>query len=514
MNNYQTFDTVYIFNYKPFSKVCQAFDIKNFLAYNLGMTNKTDYTLPWTSPERYRAYASYDKAYADEITASVAASTYKTTYHIQPKTGLLNDPNGFSFFNGKYHLFYQVFPYGPVHGLKSWGLMTSTDLIHWQDEGLKLFPDTVYDSHGAYSGSALPLSEEQLFLFYTGNTRGADKSRAAYQNGAIYSASGEIKKFDSPLLTTPKGYTDHFRDPMIFDYQGDKYAIIGAQTAELQGAVVLAHANDASLTSWAYSKQLAFTKQDMGYMIECPNLVFIEQTPVLLFCPQGLDQAVCAYDNIFPNMYVIADGFDPEASSLTNTSALHNLDDGFEVYATQAFNAPDGRVLASSWLGLPDLNDPSLADGWQGILSLVKELTFDPYLRPLYDALYDMLPADIVDKKLDSGEIEIAPLAYMRGRTLSHAVVILDEAQNTTGMQMKMFLTRLGEGSRMIINGDLTQTDLPRGVISGLIEASRILKDVPEIAFVEFSEKDVVRHGLVSKIVKAYEHDKAKENNA
>ena len=136
----------------------------------------------------------------------------------------------------------------------------------------------------------------------------------------------------------------------------------------------------------------------------------------------------------------------------------------------------------------------------------------DPYLRPLYDALYEMLPADMVDKKLESGEIEIAPLAYMRGRTLSHAVVILDEAQNTTGMQMKMFLTRLGEGSRMIINGDLTQTDLPRGVVSGLIEATRILKDVPEIGFVEFTERDVVRHGLVSKIVKAYEA--AKQNNA
>jgi len=136
----------------------------------------------------------------------------------------------------------------------------------------------------------------------------------------------------------------------------------------------------------------------------------------------------------------------------------------------------------------------------------------DPYLRPLYDALYEMLPADVVDKKLDSGEIEIAPLAYMRGRTLSHAVVILDEAQNTTGMQMKMFLTRLGEGSRMIINGDLTQTDLPRGVVSGLIEATRILKNVSEIGFVEFSERDVVRHGLVSKIVKAYEADKAEKN--
>ena len=136
----------------------------------------------------------------------------------------------------------------------------------------------------------------------------------------------------------------------------------------------------------------------------------------------------------------------------------------------------------------------------------------DPYLRPLYDALYDMLPADVVDKKLESGEIEIAPLAYMRGRTLSHAVVILDEAQNTTGMQMKMFLTRLGEGSRMIINGDLTQTDLPRGVVSGLIEATRILKNVSEIGFVEFTEQDVVRHGLVSKIVKAYEADKARNN--
>lgn len=133
----------------------------------------------------------------------------------------------------------------------------------------------------------------------------------------------------------------------------------------------------------------------------------------------------------------------------------------------------------------------------------------DPYLRPLYDALYDMLPREIVDKKMETGEIEVAPLAYMRGRTLTHAVVILDEAQNTTPMQMKMFLTRLGEGSRMIINGDLTQTDLPRGTTSGLIDAVKILKHVPEIAFVEFTEKDVVRHGLVSKIVKAYDQANA-----
>lgn len=129
----------------------------------------------------------------------------------------------------------------------------------------------------------------------------------------------------------------------------------------------------------------------------------------------------------------------------------------------------------------------------------------DPYLRPLYDALYEMMPQDVVDKKLETGEIEVAPLAFMRGRTLSNAMVILDEAQNTTPMQMKMFLTRLGENSRMVINGDLSQTDLPRGVQSGLADALDILADVKEIAKVTFTERDVVRHGLVSRIVKAYD---------
>ena len=135
----------------------------------------------------------------------------------------------------------------------------------------------------------------------------------------------------------------------------------------------------------------------------------------------------------------------------------------------------------------------------------------DPYLRPLYDALYEMLPADQVDKKIALGEIEIAPLAFMRGRTLSNAFVILDEAQNTTPMQMKMFLTRLGENSRMVVNGDLSQVDLPRGVVSGLRDALDVLKGTANIGSVRFSATDVVRHGLVAKIVKAYEEKSKKE---
>jgi phosphate starvation-inducible PhoH-like protein len=128
----------------------------------------------------------------------------------------------------------------------------------------------------------------------------------------------------------------------------------------------------------------------------------------------------------------------------------------------------------------------------------------DPYLRPLYDALHDMLPGEQVLKRLGNGDIEVAPLAFMRGRTLAQAFVILDEAQNTTPVQMKMFLTRLGEGSRMAITGDLTQIDLPRGTQSGLSDALETLEGVEGIGLTRFSETDVVRHPLVMRIVQAY----------
>jgi len=129
----------------------------------------------------------------------------------------------------------------------------------------------------------------------------------------------------------------------------------------------------------------------------------------------------------------------------------------------------------------------------------------DPYLRPLYDALHDMLPAEQIANRMESGEIEIAPLAFMRGRTLAHCYVILDEAQNTTPMQMRMFLTRLGEGSRMVITGDPSQTDLPGGQRSGISDAVDTLQGVDGVRFVRLSAQDVVRHDLVTRIVEAYD---------
>ncbi|OEJ64320.1 phosphate starvation-inducible protein PhoH [Magnetovibrio blakemorei] len=152
------------------------------------------------------------------------------------------------------------------------------------------------------------------------------------------------------------------------------------------------------------------------------------------------------------------------------------------------------------------LSRPAVEAGEQlGFLPGDMQEKVDPYLRPLYDALYDMLPADQVEKRLENGEIEVAPLAFMRGRTLANAFVILDEAQNTTAVQMKMFLTRLGENARMVVTGDLSQVDLPRGIRSGLRDAWDILTDVKGIAFVEFNASDVVRHPIVTRIVNAYD---------
>ena len=136
----------------------------------------------------------------------------------------------------------------------------------------------------------------------------------------------------------------------------------------------------------------------------------------------------------------------------------------------------------------------------------------DPYLRPLYDALYDLAGYDTVNKLFENNSIEVAPLAYMRGRTLNHSFIILDEAQNTTPEQMKMFLTRIGFGTKAVITGDVTQIDLQRGQKSGLKEAQRILKDVKGIAMTEFLSQDVVRHPLVQKIINAYEKDMENDN--
>ncbi|GAB2541268.1 sucrose-6-phosphate hydrolase [Gracilibacillus alcaliphilus] len=327
----------------------------------------------WTTPLRYKAYHQWPATYIDLLKSTLHDSKWRLSYHIQPKTGLLNDPNGFSYYDGRWHLFYQAYPFGPVHGVKSWYHLLSDNLVDWEQQGYALLPDSSYDSHGVYSGSAIAV-DDQLFLMYTGNVRNENWERHSYQLGAWMNQAAEVKKLAKPLIEhPPEGYTHEFRDPQLFRYQDHYLMAIGAQTIEEKGVVLLYQSSQ--LTDWELLGELHYTNEDMGFMVECPNLVFVNEQPVLLFCPQGLDKEITPYQNIYPNMYVIGDSFDKEKISLENTSELVNLDEGFDVYATQAFHAPDGRVLSVGWIGLPEIDYPSFQEGWAHCLSIVRELT-------------------------------------------------------------------------------------------------------------------------------------------
>ena len=336
--------------------------------------------MEWTREQRYLPYNKWDAETLLKLQAQADNSSYQLNYHIRPSSGLLNDPNGFSYYNNRWHVFYQSYPFGAVHGLKSWVHLESCDLVHWQNKGLALGADTKYDSHGAYSGSATAI-DDKLSLMYTGNVRDQNWQRISYQNGATMDKNGIVTKLAAPLIYAPAHVTEHFRDPQLLKHRDAYYVLLGAQDkTTLSGKVAVFKSKD--LKNWEDLGYLDFSPETMGYMIECPNLVFIDDKPVLIFCPQGLDKNVANYDNIYPNMYVVGDKLKFDAARMeTKQVAPINLDDGFDVYATQAFNAPDGKAYAISWVGLPDMTYPTDEEGWANCFSQVKELSLDEQNR-------------------------------------------------------------------------------------------------------------------------------------
>lgn len=330
--------------------------------------------MEWTRALRYKKFDQWSDTDKKKLLDQVAHSPWRLSYHVQPESGLLNDPNGFCYFNNQWHLFYQWYPMGPVHGLKCWYHVTSNDLIHWQNEGPALLPGNPYDSHGCYSGSALPVGD-RLFMMYTGNVRDENWQRSAYQLGAWMDIDNQIEKIKEPLIASvDQPCTEHFRDPQIISIDKMYYALIGAQNKQLQGQIYVYTSPD--LQHWTFIGPLSISDAPFGYMIECPNLAFVDDKPVLIFCPQGASKDLLAYDNIYPNAYITADAFQPSDPRLVNPSRPANLDDGFDFYAAQAFNAPDGRTLMIGWVGLPEIDYPTDRYGWAHCLSLVRELTW------------------------------------------------------------------------------------------------------------------------------------------
>ena len=329
----------------------------------------------WTREERYRVLNSPEEIRA--LHEQIKASDYRLQYHIQPVTGLLNDPNGFlRHHDGSWHLFYQWCPWGAVHGLKYWYHVISQDLITWQNLGVCLKPDTFYDNKGAYSGSAL-VEKDGIYLFYTGNHRDDNWVRTPYTCLAELMDNGSVKKYEKPLFGPAAGYTEHQRDPKV-EYNektGKYYIMLGAQNDRKQGRVIMFE-SDSPDHGWHFLGEITVPGfEDFGDMWECPSIEHISGQDVLIFCPQHI-RIPGRGNSQHHNGYIIGK-MDYETLTFLPDGSFHVLDFGFDSYAaacTTNIDDPD-HALIVAWMGLPDAGYPSDDENWQGALTLPRELT-------------------------------------------------------------------------------------------------------------------------------------------
>lgn len=329
----------------------------------------------WTKEERYRVLK--DPSEVRDLYDRIRQSDYRQTFHIQPVTGLLNDPNGFVFHDGEWHLFYQWCPWGAVHGLKYWYHVVSLDLVTWKNLGVCVKPDTVYDNKGAYSGSALP-TDDSLYLYYTGNHRDEDWKRTSYTCLIDLRDKGTPVKADKPLFGPNPDYTEHQRDPKIIykEELGKYFIILGAQTKDKHGCILI-YSSDSPTKDWSFAGQLKVPGfENFGDMWECPSIEHIRGTDVLLFCPQHLTLPGRGGSQNH-NGYLLGEMDWNTLTFTPDSTAFHVLDFGFDSYAAECAANPHNTRSATlvAWMGLPDSSYPTDEEDWQGCLTLPRELT-------------------------------------------------------------------------------------------------------------------------------------------
>ena len=264
----------------------------------------------WTREQRYQGIDDVPQSQLIELKQKVDASHYRQTYHIQPETGLLNDPNGLIFYNGTYYVSHQWFPLGAVHGLKYWFNYTSKDLVSFTPHGPILEPDTAYDSHGVYSGSAF----------------------------------------------------------------GQYFMIIAAQN-EQENACLLLYKMEEQVNEWAFVGEIATQLSNFGYMWECPDFFNLNQTDVLLFCPQGISPEGERFNNIYQSGYLLGT-LDIQKPAFEHQD-FKELDYGFDFYAPQTFLDKQGNRILIGWMGMPDTHYPTDDEGWAHCLTLPRVLTVE-----------------------------------------------------------------------------------------------------------------------------------------
>lgn len=347
-----------------------------------------------------------------EMSKLIEKDYHRLKYHIMPPAGLLNDPNGFIHINDKYHLFYQLHPFDAKHGLKYWGHVTSKDLAHWEQQPIALFPTEWYEKNGCYSGSAVN-DEGTLVLIYTGNVKNDEGVRETYQCiAASKDGINFIKHAANPVMSNqPEGYTRHFRDPKVWKRDGVWYMVIGAQTIQETGSVLLYASAD--LKEWrkvgvvagAYENGLG----ELGYMWECPDLFNLAGREVLIVCPQGIKASGDLYNNIYQSGYFTGK-LNYETGALTH-GKFTELDRGFEFYAPQTTEDEKGRRILIGWMGLPEEDDhPTAEFGWIHTMTIPRQL-------------------ELINEKIYQKPVE--ELKILRKNPVCHQSILLEDGEGT-----------------------------------------------------------------------------------
>ena len=299
----------------------------------------------------------------------------RPAFHITPYVGWMNDPNGFSYYKGEYHLFYQYNPYSTHWDSMHWGHAVSEDMIHWEYLPLALAPSEVYDDHlkgGCFSGSAIE-HDGKLFLIYTGtcnNGNGFEQAQCiAYSEDGIH-----FEKYEgNPVITAPEGVpTDLFRDPKVWKHDDTYYVVCGASKNGFAQARLY---KSTDMFHWEFVNVLAESRGEWGYMWECPDFFTLEGQEVLSVSPQGLTREEFRFQNIYQSGYFILKDGKPEEK------AFREWDHGFDFYAPQTFQDGKGRRILIGWMGMPDadeeyVNPTAESEGWQHCLTVPREVTY------------------------------------------------------------------------------------------------------------------------------------------
>ena len=315
-----------------------------------------------------------------EKNADLTEGRFRLGHHLMPPVGWLNDPNGLCWYKGRYHVFFQYAPFDVEGGLKFWGHYTSEDLVDWKYEGTALYPDSPYDCHGVYSGSALAESEK-LHLFFTGNVKidgdydyineGRETStlHVESEDGIHFGDKEEIISFEK----YPEEFTCHIRDPKVWKENDRYFMVLGGRLKGDKGAVLVYESEN--LKEWKF-KHIITTPEAFGYMWECPDYFELDGKKFLSVSPQGLKREEFRFQNIYQSGY-----FPVKEDGSVDERDFREWDMGFDFYAPQTFTDNSGRRLLIGWMGMPDadeeyVNPTAQSEGWQHCLTVPREVTY------------------------------------------------------------------------------------------------------------------------------------------